>query len=106
MSERVELRVELVDALHPGCEPLVVEGCVMGEGERGGTEVGEGKIKLVGELGLGVNGVCVGWGHLAVGGLAGGGLAAGVFEVASERVEVEDLDPWARKFARVAVELI
>jgi hypothetical protein len=99
MGERVELCMELVDALHPGCEPLVVEGGVMGEGERGGTEVGEGEIKLVGDLGLGVNGVCVGWEYLAV-----GGLAAGVFEVASERVE--DLDPRARQLVPVAVESI
>jgi hypothetical protein len=39
VGERVELCVELVDALHSGCEPLVVERSVVGEREDGAAEV-------------------------------------------------------------------
>lgn len=102
MGERVELGVELVDALDVGREPVVVEGSVMGEGEGGAAEVGEGEVELVSELGLGVGGVRFGFRC----GLVDGGLAAGGLDVASECFEVEDLRVLAGGLAELAVELI
>jgi hypothetical protein len=98
----VELCVELVDAVHVGRESPVVEGSVMGEREGGGAEIGEGKVELVPEPGLGVSGLRVSW----TCSLAGGGLAAVAFELAVERVEVEDGCVPAGEAAEVAVELI
>ena len=74
VGEGVELCVELVDALHVGCEPLVVECSVMGEREGGAAEVGEGEVELVPELGIGVGG-------LGVGGVRSGGGGAGRWRV-------------------------
>jgi hypothetical protein len=96
------LCVELADALHVGCEPVVVERSVVGQSEGGTAEVGEGEVELLPELGLGVIGVRVGW----VGGRAGGGLAAGAVEAPVTRVEVEDACVLSGELARRAVERI
>jgi hypothetical protein len=96
VSVVVELCVELVDVLQVGCESLVVECSVMGERERGATEVGEGEGELVPEFGIGVG--------LQGVGLAGGVWAGGGVGLAAERVEVEDVS--AGGFVRPLVELI
>lgn len=100
VGERVELCKELVDALHLGCESLVVERSVVGEREGSAAEVGECEVELMRELGVGVGGVGVNRGC----DVAEGGLAASVFDVA-ERVEVEDLGLLAGEFVRLAVKL-
>ena len=53
VGDRVELRVQLVDVLDVGGEPVVVERSVMREGKGGAAEVGERKVEGVLELTLG-----------------------------------------------------
>jgi len=55
----------------------------------------------VSELGLGVGAGRVAWAS----GVPRGGVAAGVFELAADRVELEDLSLLAGGFAQLAVEM-
>jgi hypothetical protein len=95
VDQRIELCVELVDALDVGGDPFVIERAVVREGKGGAAEVGKGEVERVLELGLGVGrpGVC---GSRERG---CGMLAGGVREVAAERVQVEDLSVLARELA-------
>ena len=90
VGERVELRVELLDALDVGGEPVVVERSMVREGEGGAAEVGEREVQRVLEFSVSV----------VV------SLFVGSVDVAAERFEVEDLRVLAGAFAQLAVELI